>query len=126
MNELNPVKSFRESKGLTQKEFADMCGVTQRTVQNWEAGAKLPDMVRKYLQILGNADENISSNASGNAVSVSAANGSSVNVGKETERLLAMLEHSQRQIDQHLELAKAKDGQISSLLAIVENLSKSK
>lgn len=114
---------MREAKGLTQKEFADMCGVTQRTVQNWEAGAKLPDMVRKYIKFLNDGkNENISSKASGNAVSVSAANGSNVNVGKETERLLTMLEHSQRQIDQHLELAKAKDQQITELISVIDKI----
>lgn len=119
----NEIKKFREANNLTQKEFADMCGVTQRTVQNWEAGAKLPDMVRKYVQFLGSGkDENISSKASGNSVSVSAANGSKVNVGKETERLLSMLEHSQRQIDEHLQLAKAKDKQISDLISVIDKI----
>lgn len=119
----NEIKKFREANNLTQKEFADMCGVTQRTVQNWEAGAKLPDMVRKYVQFLDSGkDENISSKASGNSVSVSAANGSKVNVGKETERLLSMLEHSQRQIDEHLQLAKAKDKQISDLISVIDKI----
>lgn len=123
MNMENEVKKLREAKGLTQKEFADMCGVTQRTVQNWEAGAKLPDMVRKYIKFLNDGkNENISSKASSNAVSVSAANGSNVNVGKETERLLSMLEHSQRQIDLHLELAKAKDQQITELISVIDKI----
>ena len=43
------VRKIREAKGLTQKELADMCGVTTRTVQNWENGCTIPDMVQKYL-----------------------------------------------------------------------------
>lgn len=101
-----------------------MCGVTTRTVQNWENGGAIPEMVQRYLQSVGDVGENISSAANGSSVSVSAARGSSVNVGKETERLLAMLEHSQKQLDEHLAMAKAKDEQISRLVAIIEKLTK--
>jgi DNA-binding XRE family transcriptional regulator len=31
------VKKVRDSLGLTQREFADRCGVKVRTVQYWEA-----------------------------------------------------------------------------------------
>lgn len=116
------VKKIREDKGLTQKELADLCGVTTRTVQNWENGGTIPDMVQKYLTQISGQNETISSSASGNSVSVAAGNGSNVNLGKETERLLSLLEHSQKQIDAHLELAKAKDLQISSLLAVIDKL----
>lgn len=116
------VKKIREDKGLTQKELADLCGVTTRTVQNWENGGTIPDMVQKYLTQISGQNEIISSSASGNSVSVAAGNGSNVNLGKETERLLSLLEHSQKQIDAHLELAKAKDLQISSLLAVIDKL----
>lgn len=122
MSAIIDVKKIREAKGLTQKELADMCGVTTRTVQNWENGSTIPDMVQKYLTQLTEQGETVSSSASGNSVSVAAARGSNVNVGKETERLLSLLEHSQKQIDAHLELAKAKDAQISSLLAVIDRL----
>lgn len=122
MNAKVDVKKIREAKGLTQKELADMCGVTTRTVQNWENGGTIPDMVQKYFSQLEEQGETVSSSASGSSVSVAAARGSSVNVGKETERLLALLEHSQKQIDAHLEMSKAKDAQITSLLSVVERL----
>lgn len=124
MNTNEQIKKFREQKGLTQKGLADMCGVTTRTVQNWENGGAIPEIVQRYLQSVGDVGENISSKANGSSVSVSAARGSSVNVGKETERLLAMLEHSQKQLDEHLAMAKAKDEQISRLVAIIEKLTK--
>lgn len=122
MNAKVDVKKIREAKGLTQKELADMCGVTTRTVQNWENGGTIPDMVQKYLSQFEEHGENISSSASGSSVSVAADRGSNVNVGKETERLLSLLEHSQKQIDAHLEMSKAKDAQITSLLSVIERL----
>ena len=122
MNANEQIKKFREQNGLTQKGLADMCGVTTRTVQNWENGGTIPEMVQRYLHRVGDAGETISSMANGSSVSVSAARGSSVNVGKETERLLAMLEHSQKQLDEHLAMEKAKDEQISRLVAIIEKL----
>lgn len=127
------VKKIREQKNLTQKELADFCGVTTRTVQNWENGSKIPEIVQKYLLSINGKDESISSVATNNSVSVSANQGSNVNVGKETERLLSLLEHSQKQIDAHLELARAKDTQlgkrdeqIDRLLTIVEDMSRRK
>lgn len=124
MNTIIDVKKIRKVKGLTQSELAELCGVTVRTVQNWENGGTIPDMVRKYLSQMDEQDEMISSSANNNSVSVAAARGSNVNVGKETEKLLSLLEHSQRQIDAHLELAKAKDNQIMTLLSVIEKLTK--
>lgn len=124
MNTIIDVKKIRKVKGLTQSELAELCGVTVRTVQNWENGGTIPDMVRKYLSQMDEQDEIISSSANNNSVSVAAARGSNVNVGKETEKLLSLLEHSQRQIDAHLELAKAKDNQIMTLLSVIEKLTK--
>lgn len=97
------VKKIREMKGLTQKELADLCGVTTRTVQNWENGGTIPDMVIKYLNQLQGQSEIVSpSNSS------------------ETEKLLLLLERSQRQIDAHLELAKKKDEQMDRLIGLLE------
>ena len=124
MNTNDQIKKFREKNCLTQKGLADMCGVTTRTVQNWENGGAVPEMVRKYLLGFESQNENISSIAKGNSVSVSAAQGSNVNVSKETSQLLTMLEHSQKQIDEHLVIAKTKDEQISRLLSIIEKMSK--
>lgn len=125
MNTIIDVKKIRIKKGLTQKELAKICGVTVRTIQNWENGATIPDLAQKHLLQINEKDEIISSNATGNSVSVAAGKGSNVNVGSEAERLLTMLEHSQKQIDQHLELAKNKDEQIAALLSIIDKLTNS-
>lgn len=46
------VKIFRQEHGLTQRGLADLCGVTLRTVQNWESGRHLPENVRRLLLTL--------------------------------------------------------------------------
>lgn len=56
------VKKLRGIKGLTQQDLADKCGVSLRTVQNWEAGKKIPDSVILLLQMLESKDESISYN----------------------------------------------------------------
>ena len=44
MNNFDNIKKFRERKNLTQKQLAEVCGVTLRTVQNWEAGKTIPEL----------------------------------------------------------------------------------
>ena len=47
------VKRIRESLGLTQQQLAKSCGVSVRSVQNWEAGSvAIPDSKRLLLQSL--------------------------------------------------------------------------
>ena len=121
MNTIIDVKKIRDAKGLTQKELANLCGVTIRTVQNWENGGTIPDMVKKYLTQIDEQSEIISSSANGNSVSVAAGKGSNVNVGKETERLLSLLEQSQGQINELLQL---NQEQFNRLMSVIEKLTK--
>lgn len=60
MNNFDNIKKFRERKNLTQKQLAEVCGVTLRTVQNWEAGKTIPDNIVKLIQTLNGKDEMIS------------------------------------------------------------------
>lgn len=60
MNNFENIKKFRERKNLTQKQLAEVCGVTLRTVQNWEAGKTIPDNIVKLLQSLSDKHETIS------------------------------------------------------------------
>lgn len=46
------IKSLREQKGLTQKELAERCNVTLRTVQNWEQGKHIPESALILLELL--------------------------------------------------------------------------
>lgn len=36
------LKDFRETKGLTRDQFADMIGVSSNSVKNWELGKTSP------------------------------------------------------------------------------------
>lgn len=57
MNDLLNLKEFRKKMGLTQTQLANECGVTIRTVQNWENGGVIPEVARKLiLQIKGNPE----------------------------------------------------------------------
>ena len=57
------VHKLRLALDLTQADFAKLCGVTVRTVQNWEIGnVKIPEMTMKTLR--GMRDEVIARNDS--------------------------------------------------------------
>ena len=74
MNNFDDIKKFRERKNLTQKQLAEVCGVTLRTVQNWEAGKTIPDNIIKLLQTLDGNGEMISHSLFG-----SGGNGETIN-----------------------------------------------
>ena len=46
------IKELRTQHGLTQKQLAELIGVTTRTVERWEAGDRVPSpQVLELLQI---------------------------------------------------------------------------
>jgi transcriptional regulator with XRE-family HTH domain len=49
------LKAEREHSGMTQREAAERLGVHQPAVADWEAGRKVPPLVRLYeiIDILG-------------------------------------------------------------------------
>lgn len=46
---MSDIKKLRELLNLTQKEFADKLNTTERTIQNWERGSKIPKPKLKLL-----------------------------------------------------------------------------
>lgn len=38
------LKLLRKEKGITQEQFAEIIGVSGRTVSRWETGANMPDL----------------------------------------------------------------------------------
>lgn len=127
MSYLADIKKFREAHGMTQKELAERCGVTLRTVQNWEMGKTVPERALRLLQLIdSNVGETISSSSSDNGISVAAGKGSNVNVSGETSRLISLLEKQQQQTDKHLQLIHKRDEQIDRLISVLEKISDKK
>lgn len=121
------IRKLRERRGLTQQELADRCGVTLRTVQNWEGGKHIPDSTLIILELLGITEDsmkNISSSAKDNAVSVSAAEGSQVSVESptktETEKFISMLQKQQELIIEQSRSMAKRDEQIDRLISLLE------
>jgi transcriptional regulator with XRE-family HTH domain len=52
---LTVIKRARLLKGIRQKEFAEMLGVSQVTVSNWERGVTFPD-TRRMQQVAKTLD----------------------------------------------------------------------
>lgn len=122
------VKKLREQIGATQQALAEMCGVTLRTVQNWETGRPVPERARKLLEVIAN-NRNVvlSGNAKENGVSVAAANGSQVTLNPDTQRFFSTLEKQQEIMSRQLEelaemrrLTQKKDEQIDTLLKLIQ------
>lgn len=118
------IKKLREAKGLTQKELADRCHVTLRTVQNWEQGKNIPNSVMILLELLGfPTNDDV---ATGSSVSIAAAQGSRVNVVKskenpETDKFLSVLERQQTLMLEHMKANSKRDEQIDRLLTLLES-----
>jgi transcriptional regulator with XRE-family HTH domain len=49
------LKAYRIAKGLTQIEFAALCGISRQTINKHEAGRKtpLPQVLEVYAKVLG-------------------------------------------------------------------------
>ncbi len=122
MSEITDIKKFRELHGLTQRQLAERCGVTLRTVQNWEMGRTIPDSAIRLLQHIESEGETISSSSTDNGISVAAGNGSSVKVGSEAARLITLLEKQQEQTDEHLQIIKRRDAQIDRLITVIAQM----
>ena len=48
-DELYPIVRTREKSGLSQAEFAQLLGVSIRTIQDWEQGRREPNAAAKIL-----------------------------------------------------------------------------
>lgn len=122
------VKKIREKMGVTQQQLAGMCGVTLRTVQNWETGKPLPERAQRLLEAIVSSRETISScDAAQNGVSVAAGTGSQITLNPDTQQFFSTLEKQQdimsRQLEELAEmrrLTQKKDEQIDMLLKLIQ------
>ena len=98
------VKKIREKQGLTQSQLAEICGVTLRTVQNWENGKVIPPAMAKLLATI--REEGFQTDESEN--------------NSTTERFLAVLERQQEMMSLQLAEIQKKDEQIDILLGVLK------
>lgn len=126
------VKALREKLQMTQQELADNCGVTVRTVQNWEDGRKIPVAMMKLLKNIEDSHEIISSFNQDKSVNAECGNGNTIHINADTERIFAHLERQQdimsRQLEEIVEmrkLAQKKDEQIDVLLKMIQSAQQS-
>jgi len=53
MNFSEKIRNARIAKGLSQKELAREAGISERTIQNYEMGARLPKSQATYVKLAG-------------------------------------------------------------------------
>ena len=58
MNFSDKIRSARTAKGMSQKELADASGISVRTIQNYETGAKMPKSKDSYKKLANALDIN--------------------------------------------------------------------
>lgn len=133
-------KELRQKLDLTQVQLAKLIGVDVKTIQNWEAGRKIPrskdGILRSLLtrphvvyggQHVQNGDaingDKIVQEVADVKESVDEVVEEEINIKKvvacEADRLLSLLEAKQRSVDNLIE-------QQARFLTIIENLSKTK
>lgn len=53
MNFSEKVKTARTAKNMSQKELATATGISERTIQNYEMGTRLPKKQETYMKLAG-------------------------------------------------------------------------
>lgn len=106
MNDPFVFAEFRKSLGLTQEEFAEKCGATVRSVQNWEQGGTITPQAMKLFQYI---EAEMLSGKSAIALDHSTAVSGSGNhlnpdLAGVTDRFISLLEEKDRQIARLLTL----------------------
>ena len=112
----NLVKEIRQKLGLTQKSLAEMLGVSENTVQNWEYGKPIPQTKHQKLrelatlrphQYAGGEQLNMhGDNINGNNVTVN---------GADVEKMIGILASKEESLHKSQE-------QIDRLISMLEKL----
>jgi len=120
------VKKLREEMGVSQQELAQMCGVSIRSVQNWEKGNPVPEQTQRLLEYIRQTRSIIKSGDANNGTSVAAGEGSQVTLNADAQLFFKTLERQQdimsRQLEELAEtrkLIQKKDEQIDALIKII-------
>lgn len=104
MSDFN-IKEIRSKLGLSQTEFAKRIGVTLRTIQNWESGAKIPESKYEILRSAASSQLTIGNNSPAVSGSGNHVNTCDDALNKALDEISAqrkMCEKSQQQIDELL------------------------
>ena len=106
MNDPFVFSDFRKSLGLTQEEFAEKCGTTVRSVQNWEQGKTIPDPLMKLFRYIEAETLSCSGAVALDHSTAVAGSGNHVNpdLAGVTEKFIALLEEKDRQISRLLSM----------------------
>lgn len=106
MNDPFVFSEFRKSLGLTQEEFAEKCGATVRSVQNWEQGGTITPQNMKLFRYI--EDEILAGKGAVAIDHSTAVSGSGNHLNPDivgvTEKFIAILEEKDRQISRLLSL----------------------
>ncbi len=105
------IKKLRKKMELSQQQFAALVGVSVKTVSNWENGGVIPASKRPQLESLYEKSLHM-----GSGVYQSTENGDNPN---DSVKIVGGS-------DKWFELMKKKDEQMDRLLAIIENMQKTK
>lgn len=133
---------FRKSLGLTQEEFAEKCGATVRSVQNWEQGGTITPQAMKLFQYIeaeilsgkevDSRDHSVSVSGSNNSTSLTeqttyganspAVSGDNNHFGGcgSLDRSFDEIAEQRKLLERALSLLEKKDAQIDRLISLLE------
>lgn len=107
------IRKLREKLNLTQQGLADKCGVTLRTVQNWEKGKNIPESALRLLRTM--EYESISHPTNNN----NKENEEENPYYQINDRILKLVEKQHDLTERYLNALKKRDEQIDKLLSII-------
>ena len=117
MKELFDVKILRKNLKLTQDALAKECGVSLRTVQNWEKGETIPESTQKLLRSLAEKHET-TSQVVGNSNNVQSNNINDAATIKEIVQILSE-KHDRELMAKNEQISKSQE-QIDRLISLLE------
>lgn len=68
---MNNILQASTARNMTQQQFADLLGVSSRTIQKWEKGARIPPAKKELIKRMLNADEHEAAAECGKAYNAS-------------------------------------------------------
>ena len=86
------IRDFRETRGLTQKELAEIIGVQDAVISNWETGRNRPnvDVLMKLCSALGTSADDL--------LGINSIN--EKNISKEAENVAEAYDNAEEKIKQ--------------------------